>query len=235
MIRPTTIPLKLTTGCHHAACRFDIQRFDEDQWQGLGIALPARLATAVTKRKAEFLAGRYCAHIALQEMGWREPPEIDIGADRAPAWPPGVVGSITHSKGFAAAALATEDTLRGIGIDSEALIAEKTARNVYSHILVPSERFEDNRAQVDSQRQYLTLVFSAKESIFKCLHPQVKQYFDFRDAEVSLDPGAPGRFYYRLLKDLNDEFRRGYSGAGEFVIEGDFVHTAVLLGGATAP
>lgn len=222
-------PLQLPEGCFQVSCVFDKDACEHVNFGEMGLAVPPRLAKAIPKRKSEFLAGRYCAQLALKNMGadWHQP--IAIGENRAPCWPDGSVGSITHSKGFASAIVASSSAVKSVGIDSEALIAEKTANNVSSHILTEAEIYTANAALVDSDRQYLTLIFSAKESIFKCLYPLVQQYFDFRHAVVELDTQHPGQFRFQLLKDLGGEFGKGYSANGYYALTNDFVHTAVLL------
>lgn len=229
MFSLTHNPLQLPDGCYQVSCTFDKDACEHMDYAAMRLTLPERLAKAIPKRKTEFLAGRYCAQLALKNMGadWQQP--IAIGENRAPCWPEGLVGSITHSKGFASAIVAPSSTIRSVGIDSEALIAEKTAANVSSHVLTESELYTANAALLDSDRQYLTLIFSAKESIFKCLYPLVQQYFDFRHAVVELDAKFPGRFRFQLLKDLGGEFGKGYSAGGYYALADDFVHTAVLL------
>lgn len=229
MLSLTTNPLHLPAGCYQTSCVFDKDAWESAEFSEMGLMLPPRLESAIAKRKTEFLAGRYCAQMALKKMGVDCPATIAIGENRAPCWPRGTVGSITHSKGFASAIVASSDIARSIGIDSEALIAEKTANNVSSHILTDMERYEANAELIQSDRHYLTLIFSAKESIFKCLHPLVQQYFDFRHAVVELDPEHPGRFRFQLLKDLGGEFCSGYSASGFYALNDDFIHTAVVL------
>lgn len=231
MISLIDSPLQLPAYCSQVSCRFDKEAWQEErlaayteEWD---VNLPERLAQAVPKRKLEFLAGRYCARRAIAGLGLANTGEIPIGEKREPLWPAGLIGSITHSKGFASAVVASNQQLAGIGIDSEQLIAERTAANVSSHILVESEFYEANRELVDSAREYLTLIFSAKESIFKCLYPQVQQYFDFRDAEVELDATA-GKFRFRLKRSLTEQFPAGFEGSGVYTLAQDFVHTAVL-------
>ncbi|MCW8196282.1 4'-phosphopantetheinyl transferase superfamily protein [Proteobacteria bacterium 005FR1] len=232
MISLTDNPLQLPDFCAQVSCRFNKDGYREEMREEyareLGVALPERLSDAVVKRKVEFLAGRYCARLAMARLGETPVEEIAIGEKRQPLWPQGLVGSITHSKGFASAVVARSERIIGIGIDSEQLIAEKTAANVSSHILVETETFEANRQFVDSAREYLTLVFSAKESIFKCLYPQVGQYFDFRDAEVELDSETPGQFRYRLRRHLAENYPAGFAGQGSFARAEGFVHTAVI-------
>jgi enterobactin synthetase component D len=231
MISLTDNPLQLPPYCSQVSCRFDREAWQEERCskyaEELGVNLPGRLADAVAKRKLEFLAGRYCARLAIAGLGVAGIGEIAIGEKREPLWPAGLIGSITHSRGFASAVVASDQQLAGIGIDSEQLIAEKTAANVSSHILVESEDYQANRAFVDSPREYLTLIFSAKESIFKCLYPQVQQYFDFRDAEVELD-STPGKFHFRLRRSLNEQHPAGFEGSGVYARARGFVHTAVL-------
>lgn len=222
-------PLQLPESCSQVSCVFDRDACEHMDFSALGVTLPAQLSKAIPKRKTEFLAGRLCAQLAMKNMGADWQQAIAIGENRAPCWPEGLVGSITHSKGFASAIVAPASSIRSVGIDSEALIAEKTANNVSSHVLTESEIYTANAALVDSHRQYLTLIFSAKESIFKCLYPLVQQYFDFRHAVVELDVKQPGKFRFRLLKDLGGEFAKGYSAVGYYALADDFVHTAVLL------
>lgn len=229
MFSLTTNPLQLPAGCVQTSCVFDTDAWQSVKFSEAGLMLPARLATAIPKRKSEFLAGRYCAQMALKKMGVDCPHTIAIGENRAPCWPDGTVGSITHSRGFASAIVAPSGLVRSIGIDSEALIAEKTANNVSGHILTDQERHDASTGLLESDRHYLTLVFSAKESIFKCLYPLVQQYFDFRHARVELDPDRPGHFDFQLLKDLGGEFRSGYAGSGYYTLNDDFIHTAVVL------
>ncbi len=46
-----------------------------------------------------------------------------------------------------------------------------------------------------------TLIFSIKESLFKCLYPFVQVYFDFLDAQITLQPDAEntGQFHFELI------------------------------------
>ena len=47
------------------------------------------------KRLSDFATGRYCAMKALEQFGIQD-AIIPIGEDRAPIWPEGIVGSISH-------------------------------------------------------------------------------------------------------------------------------------------
>ena len=65
----------------------------------------ALVAGAVTKRREEFAAGRNAARAALAGLGPPPCPLLRAGR-RAPAWPQGIVGSITHCSGFCCAVVA---------------------------------------------------------------------------------------------------------------------------------
>ena len=63
------------------------------------------VAQAAPKRRRDFALGRACARAALSDLGQPD-AVIGQGENGAPLWPAGVVGSITHTKGYAAALVA---------------------------------------------------------------------------------------------------------------------------------
>ena len=72
-------------------------------------------ATVADKRGREYSTGRRMAREGLKRIGV-EPCEIP-SEDRRPVWPEGVVGSIGHSRGLAAAIVGPADAFDGLGID----------------------------------------------------------------------------------------------------------------------
>ena len=82
--------------------------------------------TLVSTRRLEYLAGRLAAYAALQSAGMEQP--IVGRQDRAPVWPAGFCGSISHSAGLAVAIAARSHHWRAIGIDIEACLSSKRAR-----------------------------------------------------------------------------------------------------------
>lgn len=94
------------------------------QWEeGLLPEERTLIRTAVAKRQREFTAGRNCARAAMRALGWPEQQigAIGVGAHREPLLPPGLIGSITHSAHFCAAAVARDDgELLSLGIDADA-------------------------------------------------------------------------------------------------------------------
>ena len=144
-----------------------------------------RLSTAVNKRKAEHLAGRIAANQALSFYGINGSIP-GIGLHREPCWPPGFTGSITHNGNVALATVIAENPLQrtGIGIDYEEIIEPNVAQEIYSGIIDSAEK-ELINASPFSFNYALTLVFSAKESLFKALFYHVGRYFDFLAVSLS--------------------------------------------------
>lgn len=195
-----------------------------------GIAIPARLERAVAKRRIEYLAGRTCARAAIRAVAPHLASiPVGMGESREPLWPEGIVAAITHSHGFASAAAARADEVRGIGLDTEHPMTAETARNVARKIAAPGELDALARATGLEHAALLTRVFSAKESVFKCLYPEVRRYFDFLDAEVVAIDEAAGTLAVRLLVDLTDTLRAGLVLHGRLVADATHVHTGVLL------
>lgn len=237
MIRRITSPLQIDSDCRQASCFFDKDLLQEETANQLGLALPAKLKGAVKKRRAEFIAGRYCAQAALAQLidspgSTNRDVTIGIGANRQPLWPSDFVGSITHTDGYASALVAPRNKVRALGLDSEVWIEADRADNVQQQILTDAEIYANHQHLFDSPLHYLTLVFSAKESLFKCLFPLVNRFFDFHAAAifpVSSGAHTTGRFRFELRENLDAEFCPGYSGHGSYFVDNCRIHTAVIL------
>jgi enterobactin synthetase component D len=136
--------------------------------------LPPDLAKARVVRQREFIAGRWCATRALAQLGvWGT---IGRREDRAPVWPGGVVGSISHTREVAAAAVGR---VAGLGIDLEKLLNDQALEDVRKVALAPVEW-----ERVKGDRGLVTALFSAKETLFKCVYPRTGVFLDFSDAEL---------------------------------------------------
>jgi enterobactin synthetase component D len=191
------------------------------------ITLPASLERAVPRRQLHFRAGRYCATKAMLRLD----PSLagrDVGrrADGVPLWPEGVVGSITHTEGVAAAAVASTRHVMALGIDTERIMSESQAREVSRLVAWPVELVHGRSAGM-TRLEALTLVFSAKESIFKCLSRIVGRRFDFHD--VRIVHVVPGTFTARVVCTLSDSFRVNTTLHGRFACESFWIHTGVVL------
>ena len=149
-----------------------------------GLTIPESLNKAINKRKIDFLAGRYCAKKALSNHLMQEwLNEIPIGPTRAPIWPPNILGSITHTKDFAAALISTQDHYLGIGLDAEIMIQDPKP-GLEKQICAKGELGPWLKREF-SYEELLTLVFSAKETLYKCIHPTEQIFFGFHDARLT--------------------------------------------------
>jgi phosphopantetheine--protein transferase-like protein len=104
--------------------------------------------------------------MAMAELG-HSPCGIPSGPDRAPVWPLGLVGSITHSTDFCAAVVARSDCFRTVGIDAEPIDA--IPAELVEEILRPDEASEFNSKARPDGADWPTLYFCLKEAAYKAL------------------------------------------------------------------
>lgn len=198
----------------------------EDDWTG--VLLPEEAVhlspRAVEGRRREFTAGRVCARRALQRLGIHDQPVLSEKS-RAPVWPPGAIGSITHTKGYCAVAVGAVPDLRAVGIDAE----HRTVlpANILRAILLPEEIAWC--AERPDEPWWPAVHFSAKETVYKMWSPIVRTWLDFHDARLRIDPAA-GTFTATILPaklaespGAPEEFR------GRFAAEPDLIRTAGFM------
>lgn len=180
----------------------------------------AVVARAVLKRKREFAKGRERARVALERLGLRDVVLLP-GKDREPLWPTAVVGSITHTTGLCAAAVARAELYEGIGIDAEPAEALESA--VVDRICRDTEAaLPEGITDLDAEL-VPRLVFCAKEAFYKFQFPITRTFLEFDAVKVELEPGA---FRVRLEVDARP-FKTGESFDGTWRKVGSHVVTAV--------
>jgi len=141
----------------------------------------AEPAHGFEKRNREFAAGRFCAQHALKQLAINA--EVPVDTDRKPIWPQGIVGSISHSDNYAWAATARKGTIAGIGIDTETVVDDATLSQISKEITIDAEQELLAKIPHDGNTAF-TILFSAKEAIYKCLYPKNEQYFGFHDVQL---------------------------------------------------
>jgi enterobactin synthetase component D len=191
--------------------------------------LPGELRRAVLKRQVEFLAGRSCARQAIAVLTGCSQVVIPQQSDRSPGWPAGIVGTITHTAGYAAALVAPATLYAGLGIDCEQVVLPDQLP-LQRHICTPNE-LGDLQAGYSlwSPAELLTLVFSAKESLYKCLYPQVQTYFGFEAARVIALDLQERTFIIQLEKDLCPALPVHAQWTGSFARYQHLLMTAIVL------
>ncbi len=163
---------------------------------GLGLfpAEEAALSTAGPRRRAEFTAGRQCARTALARLGLPATPILP-GPAGQPQWPSGVTGSLTHSAGYRACAVALATDVAAIGIDAEP--DQELPAGLIGAVATSPERAWIARHSVTVPAvSWDRLLFSAKEAASKLWHPLTGQWLGFHDAVIR--PAATGTFTVRL-------------------------------------
>ncbi|HEY6551294.1 MAG TPA: 4'-phosphopantetheinyl transferase superfamily protein [Solirubrobacterales bacterium] len=185
------------------------------------------LGQAVAKRRREFTTARACARAALDQLG--EPPRaIPVGSRGAPAWPGGIVGSITHCDGYRACAVARSADIATIGVDAEPnapLPAE-----LLGDIAFPREQAQLAALALEEPGvSWDRLLFSAKESVYKAWFPLAEAWLGFEDAALSIDRSA-GTFSARLLVRGPKLAGREITGfSGRWLVRDRLVLTAIAV------
>jgi len=172
----------------------------------LGVSLPSNLHRAVQSRQCEFMAGRACVQMAmcLLEASNVELPQI--GAHREPLWPEGYYGSISHSATCAVAIVATDE--KGyFGIDRQEWLPHEIARSISPNVLCAKEYAFSTL--FSNYAEFITTVFSAKESLFKAMFPSIKIYVDFFVVQLCFVDWPQGRLIFEVTQDLSCAFYKG--------------------------
>jgi 4'-phosphopantetheinyl transferase EntD len=184
----------------------------------------AALDGAGERRCREFAAGRACARTALAQLGL-PPAPIGRGSDRAPRWPLGVVGSISHCRDYCAAAVALRCAFGGIGLDVER--SGRVHAALLARVTSPAER-EQLAGLEAGGADWATVLFSAKESTHKCYYPLTGVTLGFRDVEVRIEPETSSFTVYLRREDAPAAGgARRFS--GRFACQGARVATGIAL------
>ncbi|MCI5110387.1 MAG: 4'-phosphopantetheinyl transferase superfamily protein [Marivita sp.] len=179
--------------------------FRQPLFDALNIPCPERLLGAVDKRRAEYLAGRTMARVAMRLLD-HPPTSVTTQPGRAPHWPDGLSGSISHARGRTACLL-SRDTDQGFGVDTEAVASGRSLNAILAETLNSTER--DRIAHgTFAPATNATLAFSAKEALFKALYPQVGRHFGFDAAELIAAPERD-HLILSLTTDLTTELTKG--------------------------
>ena len=188
----------------------------------------AYIHRAVPKRRDEFRTVRALARRGLEDLGLPRPPMVP-GQMGEPHWPHGVIGSITHCQGYRAVALGRKGAVYGVGIDGEP--NRSLPQGVLAHIASPMEREVAGRlAAMHPSIAGDTLLFSAKEALYKAWFPMEGTFLTFDDAQVFLHDD--GLFTAQIHPSVPRHGRRLTVPArlmGRWELSGTILCTAVLV------
>jgi 4'-phosphopantetheinyl transferase EntD len=189
------------------------------------------IANAVPRRQLEFASGRDCARQAMGALG-RVKSSLPKGPDRVPIWPDDLVGNITHTRDWVAAAVARRDQgFAAIGIDLEPATA--LPPELWASICAPDEleRVTGNCDITPGLAAHF--IFCMKEAAFKCQYAVSSAMLDFADFAIDVDAGA-GAFtasYRKVVPpfDMHHRLR------GRFAMSAGCIASAVVLTSEQVP
>ncbi|WP_166461996.1 4'-phosphopantetheinyl transferase family protein [Paracoccus alkanivorans] len=164
------------------------------------VELPEPIRRCAQRRQATFAAGRIAAQEALCKAGFRGAAALGIGDDGLPDWPPGWLGSISHSDDTAAALVAPVGCARLLGLDLERIVTAEIAVQIAPEIM-PGQPVGHSGLLLEHE---VTCAFSAKEALYKALYPLTRQFRDFSAAHIGWQKdgaAAPVRVMLTLTED----------------------------------
>jgi 4'-phosphopantetheinyl transferase EntD len=205
---------------------FDVLQFDDRLFDDFSCDFISEILNSVNKRKAEYLAGRVMAMKGLELLGSSE-LQVNIGKHRAPLWPAGYLGSITHTSQKVIAVVARKKQYNYIGIDCENIFGQDVFGEIKGMIVNLAEVAYLSRVDVPMVK-LMTLVFSAKETFFKAVYPYVLHYFDFDAVEIIEISLEKQTFTLMICKDLTPFLKRKMEFDGIFIFDSNTVLTAIF-------
>lgn len=192
-------------------------------------------ARYVGPRLQHFALGRACARLALRELTGGESC-IGMMSSGSPAWPAGIVGSITHSRLLVAAAAAHVGDIQDLGIDVED--ATRHSARLERWACTEGERTTLGVLPVPrGSAGWSTIVFSAKEAVYKAVNPSTGIALRFHDVELDVDPAARA-FAVRVVRPIDGPTDWAQRLTGRYEVVDGIVLSSVILharGSAGAP
>jgi enterobactin synthetase component D len=120
-----------------------------------------------------------------------------------------------------------------VGIDVERVVTRDTHAELIARVAAPQELVVLTRALPEVSNELLfSLIFSAKESLFKCLFPLAQVFFGFEDAVLQaarLTGPQHATLRFELLRALSSEFPANTTLEARCYFEATRVVSAVTL------
>lgn len=172
------------------------------------------IRNAIDHRRQEFAAGRKAARIAIGQN-----VAIDVAPDRAPIWPSGIVGSISHDTSWACAVVHREAKMVGLDVED----CSDLPQEIWDTVLSASEA-----AWCRAQPQpglIAKAIFSIKEACYKAQYPLTKTIFGFEMFQVALSGDA----FQAVFQSDVGPFAKGDRLAGKLSIGPERILSGVLV------
>ncbi|WP_052118305.1 4'-phosphopantetheinyl transferase family protein [Erwinia oleae] len=198
--------------------RYHPARYHQNLHDLTGIPLPAPLEAAVNKRRAEYLASRALVRHALEVFHLSDFLLVN-DADRAPCWPEGIAGSLSHTDGYVCLLLARAQNDLLVGVDVEQIMRDETAHEMADMIINAQEKALLQQSGLPFASA-LTAAFSLKESLYKALFPGLRRFIDFHQAEIVAAEPQLARVTLQLPQALSALLPAGRCFNGHVIISG---------------
>lgn len=205
---------------------FDERHYNDKLFEIFSIYCPKILSSASIKRKSEYLAARIATKYLFRRnniMG-----DVQSNIDRSPKWPVGWSGSISHSDQCAIVVISPQmDAGKKaiIGVDIE-VKSSKLDIEISNFFTTLGERKLLQAIDIDLNTALL-IVFSAKESLFKAIYPQIKKYIGFESAIISQLSIHDKKCVFQLTSHLSNNFPIGYSFTGKYSVDKNHITTLI--------
>jgi 4'-phosphopantetheinyl transferase EntD len=185
----------------------------------------AYVRNAVPKRRQEFAAGRLCARSALARFGVKNFPLL-AGKNREPVWPPGIVGSISHTDRYCGVAIAWKTKFESLGLDVE--LARIIDEYYWKKICTRKELAWITSLPSDRRQENAALIFSAKECLYKCQYAISKKWLNFHAVMITVNPDI-GEFEAIFAVNIDSSFKRGTCLKGRYLFYHGYVFTGISI------
>ncbi|MDZ4137124.1 MAG: 4'-phosphopantetheinyl transferase superfamily protein, partial [Paracoccaceae bacterium] len=145
--------------------------------------------------------------------------------DRAPAWPAGISGSISHCACACLAAVARSAMHRSLGLDVEP--DTPLAGDLWDTILLAQERRWLAAQPVNRRGHLALLIFSAKEAAYKAQYPISETLFGFDAMHIEIS--TPDQSFSAEFLHPVTSFAKGTRLCGRYGYAENHLITAVTI------
>lgn len=171
-------------------------------------------------RRAQYAAGRRAARDAIARLGGPR-MAIPSTARGVPCFPSGFVGSISHKRKCAIAAVADAGVIAAVGLDLEDL-RETREEDLLARVCTEREQETVGSLHAAGVASPATWLHSTKEAVFKAMYALDAMERDYEDIEVALIDSS--RFAVRRLAHAGTRSVVGY-----FAIQGNSLISLAIL------
>lgn len=166
---------------------------------------------------------RTCRHLCrkgIESLGGRSNSPILSEKNGAPIFPIGFHGSISHTKSHCVVAVVRSNTISRIGIDIEEK-AKYFEQHEWRLISTEIEREDAHLYPQLSMDQYVSVLFSTKEAIYKCVSGILVDELEFTDV-VCRNQSGKSEFDVTVLRAIDPIYSQEKI-ATNWCIKGDLI------------